>query len=36
MAFIRMPDGISIEVLQAGGTLPAADPWTSMPNTGFW
>lgn len=36
MAFVRSPDGISVELLQAGGSLPAAEPWTSMPNTGHW
>lgn len=36
MAFIRTPDGISIELLQQGDALPAAEPWTSMPNTGSW
>jgi lactoylglutathione lyase len=36
MAFVRSPDGISIELLQAGGSLPPAEPWTSMPNTGSW
>ena len=36
MAFIRTPDGISIELLQAGGSLPPAEPWTSMPNPGSW
>ena len=36
MAFIRTPDGISIELLQAGGALPPAEPWSSMPNTGSW
>ena len=36
MAFVRSPDGISIELLQEGGHLPAAEPWTSMPNTGAW
>ena len=36
MAFIRTPDGISIELLQADGALPPAEPWTSMPNTGSW
>src|SRR6478735_7737143 len=36
MAFIRTPDGISIELLQAGGALPPAEPWTSMANTGSW
>jgi lactoylglutathione lyase len=36
MAFIRSPDGISIELLQRGGSLPAQEPWASMPNTGQW
>jgi lactoylglutathione lyase len=36
MAFIRTPDGISIELLQAGNALPPAEQWTSMPNTGSW
>lgn len=36
MAFIRSPDGISIELLQAGGSKPPAEPWLSMPNTGAW
>ena len=36
MAFVRSPDGISIELLQAGPALPAAEPWLSMPNTGAW
>ena len=36
MAFVRSPDGISIELLQAGTPLPPAEPWTSMPNTGIW
>ena len=36
MAFVRSPDGISIELLQAGPALPAAEPWASMPNTGAW
>ena len=36
MAFIRTPDGISIELLNKGGSLPAAEPWKSMPNTGTW
>ena len=35
MAFVRSPDGISIELLQ-DGHLPPAEPWTSMPNTGAW
>ena len=36
MAFVRSPDGISIELLQKGPALPAAEPWKSMPNTGKW
>ena len=36
MAFVRTPDGISIELLQAGAALPPAEPWASMPNTGSW
>jgi lactoylglutathione lyase len=36
MAFIRSPDGISIELLQNGDALPANEPWLSMPNTGSW
>jgi len=36
MAFVRSPDGISIELLQAGPALPTAEPWVSMPNTGSW
>jgi len=36
MAFIRSPDGISIELLQKGAPLPPAEPWASMPNTGSW
>ena len=36
MAFVRSPDNISIELLQKGGALPAAEPWASMPNTGHW
>lgn len=36
MAFIRSPDNISIELLQAGEALPAREPWASMPNTGHW
>jgi len=35
MAFIRSPDGISIELLQ-DGALPPEEPWASMPNTGSW
>jgi lactoylglutathione lyase len=36
MAFIRSPDNISIELLQAGPALEPAEPWVSMPNTGHW
>lgn len=36
MAFVRSPDGISIELLQEGPALPPAEPWLSMPNTGEW
>jgi lactoylglutathione lyase len=36
MAFVRSPDGISIELLQSGEPLPPAEPWASMPNTGTW
>lgn len=36
MAFIRTPDGISIELLQRGESLPPKEPWQSMPNTGSW
>ena len=36
MAFIKSPDGISIELLQEGDHLPPAEPWTSMPNIGAW
>ena len=36
MAFVRTPDGISIELLQAGDRLSPAEPWLSMPNTGSW
>jgi lactoylglutathione lyase len=36
MAFIKSPDGISIELLQAGKALPTQEPWASMPNTGNW
>jgi lactoylglutathione lyase len=36
MAFIRSPDGISIELLQRGQPLPPQEPWQSMPNTGKW
>ena len=36
MAFVRSPDGISIELLQAGKALPPQEPWASMPNVGEW
>lgn len=36
MAFVRSPDGISIELLQKGESLPPQEPWESMPNTGEW
>ncbi len=36
MAFIRSPDNISIEFLQAGQALPPQEPWASMENTGVW
>jgi lactoylglutathione lyase len=36
MAFVRSPDGISVELLQRGAALAPAEPWTSMPNTGAW
>ncbi|MGC8535323.1 MAG: VOC family protein [Rhizomicrobium sp.] len=36
MAFVRSPDGISIELLQAGPPKAPAEPWASMPNTGSW
>ena len=36
MAFVRSPDAISIELLQAGEALSPAEPWASMPNTGSW
>ena len=36
MAFVRSPDGISIELLQKGDALTPAEPWLSMPNTGAW
>jgi lactoylglutathione lyase len=36
MAFVRSPDGISIELLQAGDRLAPAEPWASMLNTGEW
>lgn len=36
MAFVRTPDNVSIELLQAGDRLDAAEPWASMENTGSW
>jgi lactoylglutathione lyase len=36
MAFIKSPDGISIELLQVGDPLETREPWASMPNTGNW
>jgi lactoylglutathione lyase len=36
MAFVRSPDNISIELLQAGKALAPAEPWMSMPNIGQW
>jgi lactoylglutathione lyase len=36
MAFIKSPDGISIELLHKNGSKEPAEPWTSMPNTGTW
>ncbi len=36
MAFIKTPDGISIELLQLGEALPVAEPWASMPTIGSW
>jgi lactoylglutathione lyase len=36
MAFVKTPDGISIELLQAGDALPPAEPWLSMANVGSW
>lgn len=36
MAFVKSPDGISIELLQAGRALEPAEPWASMQNTGTW
>ncbi len=36
MAFIKSPDNISIELLQAGEPLPMEEPWFSMPNSGTW
>jgi lactoylglutathione lyase len=36
MAFVRSPDNISVEMIQAGAPLPAQEPWSSMPNSGSW
>ena len=36
MAFVRTPDGISIELLQDGAALPPREPWASAPNVGAW
>ncbi len=36
MAFVRSPDGISIELLQEGAALPPQEPWASMENSGSW
>jgi lactoylglutathione lyase len=36
MAFVRSPELISVELLQAGAALPPAEPWSSMPNVGNW
>ena len=36
MAFVRSPDGVSVELLQKDGSLEPAEPWRSMPNTGAW
>ncbi len=36
MAFVKSPDGISIELLQKGDALPPQEPWTSMENVGSW
>jgi lactoylglutathione lyase len=36
MAFVRSPDGISIELLQRGDARPPMPPWTDMPNVGEW
>jgi lactoylglutathione lyase len=36
MAFIRSPDGISVELLQRDGALAVCEPWASMPNVGTW
>ncbi|MEL6264786.1 MAG: VOC family protein, partial [Pseudomonadota bacterium] len=36
MAFVKTPDGLSIELLQNGGAKETAEPWASMPSTGNW
>lgn len=36
MAFVKSPDGVSVELLQMGDPLPPQEPWASMPNTGKW
>ena len=36
MAFIKSPDNVSVELLQAGDALPAQEPWVSMSNSGSW
>lgn len=36
MAFVRSPDNVSVELLQAGDRLPPQEPWASMGNTGHW
>ena len=36
MAFVRSPDGISVELLQKGAALPKSEPWASMSNVGTW
>lgn len=36
MAFVRTPDGISVELLQKGDSLAPEEPWSSMPNSGEW
>ena len=36
MAFLKSPEGISIELIQEGDALPAQEPWTNMENIGFW
>ncbi len=36
MAFVRSPDGVSVELLQRGPALPVAEPWASMANSGSW